>query len=344
MSGLKLHWQNLPASALSGDLTASWDALNATRGDLPFLATYFIVAALKEFGSGQERLLVAHDAKGPTAMLILRQKRFFEWETFQPSQLPLGAWVARKDISLLEIARSVQHSLSRLCLILGITQVDPLLAPRDADTQGSLSTDYIDTAWVDIEGDFAAYWNARGKNLRQNMHKQRAKLAAEGISLSMRCLTNAAEMADAVARYGTLESSGWKGKQGTAIHRDNAQGRFYTFIMENACHRGEGSVFEYFFGDKLVAANLLVQRNKVLVRLKTTYDETVKPYTPAFLLQQEQLEHSFHENRIKHMEFFGKVMEWHTRWTDKRRTIYHLTVFRWGWLKKLRFLLRKKID
>lgn len=336
-----LSWQNLPASALNGDLAASWDALNASRGDLPFLAAYVMVAALREFGDGRERLLVARDAQGPAAMLILRRRRYFAWDTFQPSQIPLGAWVARKDLSLLEVARSCQRHLPGPCLILGITQIDPLLAPRDAEAKDSLSTDYIDIAWVEIESDFETYWNTRGRNLKQNLRRQRTKLTSDGISISLRYLKNVEDMVDAVARYGALESAGWKGQQGTAIHRDNAQGRFYTTILEEACRRDEGVVFEYDFGDKPVAINLCLQRGSILIRLKTTYDETTKPYSPAMLLQQDQLELSFHEGRIKRMEFFGKVMEWHTRWTDKHRTIYHLTVFRWSWLKNLRFFLNR---
>lgn len=331
-----LRWQNLPVSALDGDLAASWDALNAARGDLPFLSAYVIIAALKEFGGGQERLLVGYDAQGPAAMLILWRKRFFEWQTFQPSQIPLGAWVARKDIPLLDVARCCQRSLPGPCLTLGVTQIDPLLAPRDADMDDSLSTDYIETAWVKIEGDFADYWGTRGKNLRQNMKKQRNKLAVEGIATTLRCLTKPEDMADAVARYGTLESAGWKAQQGTAIHRDNAQGRFYTVILENACVRNEGLVNQYAFNDRCVASNICLQRGATLIILKTSYDETIEKFSPSFLLIQEELEQLFTKGHIKRMEFFGKIMEWHTRWTDQHRTIYHLTVFRWGWLKSLR--------
>lgn len=337
-----LRWQNLPALALDGDLAASWDALNTNRGDLPFLAAYVMTAALREFGSGEERLLVGHDAQGVAAMLILQRKRFFEWETFQPSQIPLGAWVARKELSLLEVARSCQRNLSSLCLVFGVTQVDPLLALREEmDTEDSLTTDYIDTAWVEIEGVFTDYWKSRGKNLRQNMKKQRNKLAAEGIATTVRCLARPESMTEAVACYGALESAGWKAEQGTAIHPDNAQGRFYTTILEQAGARNEGLVYEYDFNDQPVAVNLCVQRGETLIILKTTYDETIKTFSPAFLLLQEALEPLFAEGRIKRMEFFGKVMEWHTRWTDKRRTIYHLTVFRWGGLKVLRSWLQR---
>lgn len=331
-----LHWQNLPASALEGDLAEAWDALNADRGDLPFLSAYVMRVALKMFGNGQEHLLVGQDAQGPAAMLILWRRRFFEWQTFQPSQIPLGAWVARQEFSLLDLARSCQRSLPGVCLILGVTQIDPLMAPRDADANDSLSTDYIETAWVEIEGDFADYWNSRGKNLRKTMKRQRSKLADQGIATLIKCLTHVAEMADAVTCYGHLESSGWKAQQGTAVHQDNLQGHFYTEILESACLRNEGLVYKYFFEKNIVAMNICLVRGTTLIVLKTAYDESITSLSPAFLLRQETLELLFSEGHIKRMEFFGKVMEWHTRWTDKRRTIYHLTVFRWSGLKALR--------
>lgn len=330
-----LHWQNLPVSALEGDFAQVWDALNADRGNLPFLSAYVMIPALKHFGSGKERLLVGSDAQGPAAMFILQQKRFFEWNTFQPSQIPLGAWVARKEFSLLDVACNCQRSLPGVCLMLGVTQIDPLMASREVDTGNSLSTDYIETAWVEIEGDFADYWNSRGKNLRKTIKRQRSKLADQGVATLIERLTRVSEMADAVTCYGRLESNGWKARQGTAVHRDNPQGHFYTEILKNACLRNEGLVYKYFFGNSIVAMNLCLVRGTTLIVLKTAYDESITSLSPAFLLRQETLELLFSEGHIKSMEFFGKVMEWHTRWTDKRRTIYHLTVFRWGIIRKL---------
>lgn len=98
--------------------------------------------------------------------LLCRQGRF-RWQTFQPSQLPLGAWVAAPQLQLLDLARSLMRGPIGLCLGLSITQVDPRIAPRAEDTPDSQHTDYIDTGWIDIEGTFDDYWSARGKNLRQ---------------------------------------------------------------------------------------------------------------------------------------------------------------------------------
>lgn len=43
----------------------------------------------------------------------------------------------------------------------------------------------------------------------------------------------------------------------------------------------------------------------------------------------------FAEQRFARIAFYGKVMEWHTRWTAQSRPVFHLTVYRWAWLKRL---------
>jgi len=222
-----------------------------------------------------------------------------------------------------------------LSVAVSVTQVDPLYAAPPADGPSWAVTPYIDTAWVDIQGSFDDYWQQRGKNLRQNMRKQRNKLAGEGISSSMRVLSEVADMAPALVRYGALESTGWKGENGTAIHPDNAQGRFYLQLFEAAAARGEALFYEYLFDQQTVAMNLCLLRQGQLIVLKTAYDESIKTLSPAFLLREEEMQLFFGEGRIRRIEYFGKVMDWHTKLTSERRTLYHLTQFRWGWLKRL---------
>ncbi|WP_367849207.1 GNAT family N-acetyltransferase [Rhodoferax sp. WC2427] len=337
MSSKKIHWQNLPASALPStpDLLPEWDRLNAERADLPFMTASAVCSALQIFGSGQERLLIGREDGGVVAMLLAVPSGSFQWRTFQPSQLPLGVWVAAKHLTTTYLARSLLRGPLGFCLGFSMTQVDPLLAPRDADEPDTKHMDYIDTGWIDILGTFEDYWAARGKNLRQNMRKQRNKLATEGTHIQMRVLTAPEDMAGAIARYGVLESSGWKASEGTAIHPDNPQGMFYIQLLQNAAKHGEAVVYEYFFNEKTVALNLCVQRAGTLVVLKTTYDETIKNYSPAFLLSQDEVEQVFGQGNIKRLEYYGRMMEWHTRWTESKRALYHLTCYRWAWLKKL---------
>jgi CelD/BcsL family acetyltransferase involved in cellulose biosynthesis len=340
-----LTWENLPASALQqrADIGLEWNRLNAARGDLPFLSADAIGIALEVFGDGRERLLIGRSG-AVVAMLVLVPQSRLQWSTFQPSQIPLGAWVAKPDLSATALANSLIKNQLGLCLVLSITQIDPSLAPRGVDSANSEHSDYIDTGWVDIEGSFEQYWSARGKNLRQNMRKQRNKLAAEGMNTCMKVWVEPEQMAPALARYAALESAGWKSAHGTAINADNDQGRFYTRLFESAAARGEAVVYEYLLDDRSVAMNLCLRRSGVLVVLKTTYDESIKSLSPAFLLREEELKSIFTEARIRRIEYYGRLMDWHTKLTEQKRTLYHLTAYRWPLVKQLALRRRKSRD
>lgn len=333
-----LIWKNLPALALAQDtdLKNNWDRLNVERGNLPFLTSDALAPTLQIFGQGTERLLVGRSNGRCQAMLLLAPVGKLRWQTFQPSQLPLGAWVANASLLIEDIASSlVCDGPLILCLSLSMTQIDPLFTPRRADTISNRHDDYIDTAWVDIVGGFDDYWAARGKNLRQNMRKQRNKLQAEAVAVEMCVWRGAADMPGAIARYGELEGRSWKAQEGTAIRPDNDQGRFYMTLLQSAAGKGEAVVYEYLFNGKTVASNLCLRRASTLVILKTTYDESIKAYSPAFLLNEELTQTLFGEQQIHRLEYYGRVMEWHTRWTDNHRTLYHLTTFRHPLIKRL---------
>ena len=77
------------------------------------------------------------------------------------------------------------------------------------------------------ESGFDDYWSKRGRNLRQNLKRQRNRLERESVETRMTVVEDPNLIADSVDRYGALESAGWKGREGTSLHPDNAQGKFY---------------------------------------------------------------------------------------------------------------------
>jgi hypothetical protein len=59
------------------------------------------------------------------------------------------------------------------------------------------------------------------------------------------------------------------------------------------------------------------------------------------LMRQEAFEQIFADGRFRRIEFYGKVMDWHTKWSDDIRTLFHVTCARWAALWKVRRLLRR---
>jgi CelD/BcsL family acetyltransferase involved in cellulose biosynthesis len=331
-----MTWQFFPASQFASHASA-WDGLQSTSTNTPFLESGFIAPLLHEFGTGGELLALHRSAGALDAATIVQPIGKGMWQTFQPSQLPLGPWVSHHANDDLDARlRSLVSALPGLALGMGVTQLDPRLqTPPPASARLEL-LHYINTSFIDIAGTFDAYWEARGKNLRQNTRKQRNKLAADGIRAQLQCITEPAQVAQALVDYGRLESAGWKAGTGTAIAPDNAQGRFYQKMLHNFCAQGRGRIYRYSFNDQVVAMDLCIDNGPLVVVLKTAYDESLRTVSPSTLMRQDQFAQWWAEGRFQRIEFYGKTMEWHTRWTDQERALYHATAFRWSILRTVR--------
>ena len=94
----------------------------------------------------------------------------------------------------------------------------------------------------------------------------------------------------AVDRYSVLESAGWKGRNGTALHPDNLQGEFFRRVMQRFAHRASARVWELWIDGQLAASRLAIGTPDMLVMLKTTYDEQLARYAPGMLLLRQVIE------------------------------------------------------
>jgi len=334
----------LPGAAAFAPHAAAWDALQARVTPLPFLESAFLAPLLDVFGSGKERLALRGDPRAPSAAAIVTPVGKGQWATFQPSQLPLGAWLSAAGEPLEPLAQGLLRALPLPALALGLTQIDSLFHPRAADDARWFGQAYIDTAWVELSGDFDTYWEARGKNLRQNLRKQAKKLETAGTATRLECLTAPEDVAPALTHYGRLEASGWKGQEGTAIAPGHPQYEFYRAMLEGFARKGRARIYQYWFDDAVVAMDLCIESGGKIVILKTAYDEAHKAVSPSTLMRQLQFQQLFEAaaagGPLRRIEFYGKVMEWHTRWTENARPVYHATLFRWAWLPALKRLLK----
>jgi CelD/BcsL family acetyltransferase involved in cellulose biosynthesis len=334
-----MKWTFTPAGRFA-EQAEEWARLHGEGPASPLLAPDFVLPLLEHFGAGGEVLATCREDGRTLAMAVLVSNGRARWQTFQPAQAPLGIWLQRPGIDTTALSAALVRALPGFTLVAGLTQCDPELYCRPADGGQVQALDYILTARISVHGSFEQYWEGRGKNLRANLKKQRARLQRDGIVPRLEVLRAPEAVAAAVADYGRLESTGWKAESGTAVHADNAQGRFYRSMLEAFCRRGAGSIYRYWFDGQLVASDLCIEGPDCIVILKTAYAESVdKSLSPTLLMREEETRRLFDEGRFRRIEFYGKVMEWHLRWTDEVRTLYHLNTYRWPvlrtWHRKL---------
>lgn len=336
-----MEWETYSANEFAQH-AAHWDAFQGAVAPVPFLESQFLQPLLDEFGTGHEILVIGKDNGRWCAAAIFAPPRLGIWRLFQPPQLPLGPWISAPSLKLSELFDSLIRAVPGYAIALSVRRIDPLFLRRPADRSQLKTFDYVETAWVEVNQPFAVYWKGRGKNLRSNVRKQRAKLESEGVIIAMDCIDDPRRLPEALAEYGQLECAGWKGREGTAVHPSNKQGRFYLRMLENFCSAGRGRVFRYRFNDKTVAMDLCIEAGDRIVILKISYDENHKDVSPSTLLRYEEFQLLFSDKKAKRIEFYGALMEWHTRWTTSRRTLYNITIYRWAWLATLRNTLIRR--
>jgi hypothetical protein len=261
-------------------------------------------------------------------MGIVASRRPGVWETFQPSQAPMGAWLMLPGLDYATSGQGLLRALPGFGQLLAITQQDPAIHARPNDRATLRTVDYIKTGCIELLGSFDDYWKARGKGLRQNMRTQRSKLAREGNSARLEIVREPAAVDEVIEAYAKLESSGWKGREGTAVRAGTPQADFYREMLREYCAARLGLLCIYRLDERPVAVDLHIELGDTLVLLKTTYDESLRGISPSSMLREELLRLLYAEGRIRRLEFYGPAMDWTYRWTDNLRILYHVNVYR----------------
>ena len=329
-----MTWRFFPIERFA-DHAGAWRDLNARSANSPLLDPLFVAPSIEAFRRGGELLGLFGDVNRPAAMGIFQPAKRFSWQTFQPANAPLGAWLSETDKPLVDFLAPLVASIPGPALLLGLTQLDPDFHPRSAPGARLRTADYIETARITVEGSFEDYWQLRSKNLRHNTKRQTNRLKRDNVTVRFEILSAPEDMGRAVADYSALEQSGWKADIDTAVRAEDAQGRFYEAMLKGFGALGQAAVYRYFYDDTLVASDICIERDGCMIVLKTAHDHSQKNTSPAQLMRYKIFRRAFESGKIQRIEFYGPVMDWHTRWTEEVRTIYHVNYYRWPWLAAL---------
>ena len=322
------------------EITAQWQNLNKSTADSLLLDPRFVTPLIKQFADEEMVLALAHQQQELVAASILSKKGFGQWQTFQPSQAPLGMWLCKPALFQDNLFhKALATALPGPVLTISITQQDPQLLPRPEENKHFSTLNYITTARLDIPEDFESYWQSRSKNVRSSVGKAKRRIEKEGKEIRFEVKSASNDIHSGVASYGELESEGWKNETGTAIHIDTNQGKYYTEMLA-AFAPEQCQIWRYFFDEELVATDLCIDDGKTIFILKTTYAEAWQRYSPAFSLHVDGIEHCSNIG-LKSIEFYGPSMQWHKKLTDDERVMYHLTYYNYSVVKTIKKRLNK---
>ncbi len=323
-----------------------WDQVNKLTHNHILLDSSIVAPLLENFGDTNPLLGVYEEEQEILGFALIVFNKFGFWQTFQPAQAPLGFIIVRPGIHSSIFLSQLLEGLPGYALGFSCSQLDPEFLPFPIPQDSCLSErlEYIQTARITVKGSFEEYWGARPKEIVKNLDKRQRRMDREGLESRMVCQDTSEEMRQCVKEFGDLEAAGWKGKAGTAVKVDNAQGKFYVAALEELCSRGEGAVYKWLLNDEVVASNLCVKRNGTLIILKTAYSDEKKAYSPGLFLHKELLKMVFKEQEITTIEFYGKVLDWHRNFSDEFRQMFHLTSYRSKWVSKGKWIIKSGME
>jgi CelD/BcsL family acetyltransferase involved in cellulose biosynthesis len=243
--------------------------------------------------------------------------------------------VQSTSVSYEDLLPGLARALPGYPLVVGLTQRDPENHERPEESRNLRTLDYVRTGRIPINKSFDEYWAARSRNVIRQTERRLRRLQENGIEPRLEAITDPDGIRRGVTEFGDLESAGWKGKAGTAVHSSNPQGAFYARVLEEFGKHGRGAVYRYRFNDATVAMELCIDDGETLLMLKTTYDESYRFYGPGFLMRCEILRGAFAKKGFRRVEFLGRLQPWQQKWCDEFRTIYHVNYYRWALLANI---------
>lgn len=326
---MKHKWHLISTDELLAEYAVQWDRLNEIIHEgHPFSDRRFVFTLLQQFPCSDVKVAVLGDPEEPRALLVLQPYRQGLWRSLQRSQAQTSPQLlAEADLPALE---SLFGVLPGTVLAIDFLCQDPhFSALLTAPGAGHRRYEHHSrTANIDLRGHFEAYWQARPRGLRQTIARSLKRAEAKGAPLRLAIVEESDGIEDAVRRFGLLESSGWKGEEGTAVSPENAQGKFYASVFCEFATTGQAISYELYAGDEMIAQQLALAAGTMCITLKTTHDERYRELAPGRVLDYEMLRLEFARRRFDRFELYTNADEAQLRWTTGDRWIEHVTCFR----------------
>lgn len=337
-----MGWQFYSARDAFENHREKWDDLNKGGRNHILLDSIFVGSLIRHFASDQTLLGISDDNAMP-GMLIVDKVRLGFWQTFQPSQGPLGLLVLGNAGDIENQVAKLIRSLPGYSLGFSVLQQDPDFTSfvNVKDSRTAEICDYAATSRINLAGTFEEFWKRTGRYFVDDLRRQTRRLDEQGVRMDFVAERDPERVAECIRDYAGLESSGWKGKEGTAVTAEGRQGLFYRDILEKFCSRGEGVIYRLLFNGRIVASDLCLQRDGMTVVLKIAYDENLQGISPGKFIHREILRLLFKEGKTRALEWYGRVHEWQKKMGSAPRTMFHVNFYRDQWVSVARHILKQ---
>lgn len=119
--------------------------------------------------------------------------------------------------------------------------------------------------------------------------KRKERRLAELGTMKYSTLTSGDDIESWSRNFLSLEASGWKGQEGTALASQQTDRDFFLEIMREAFHRRQLTTHAIELDGRPIAQNCELESGRGAFCFKTAYDESYGRYSPGVLLHVERI-------------------------------------------------------
>ena len=235
------------------------------------------------------------------------------------------------------ILQTLFKSLPQSKLVVNVEMQDPDMI--DPQCYGELKTSVLEVfahnTSIPADIAFDDYWAERSKSIRKGTARLIRSIEREGMNLDYSVVTKMEELDEAFDEYCRLESTGWKAKNGTAMSPESTQAKFYKDVVSGFMIKGQAKIHQLKFDGNVVASLMTIENDKMVIVIKTAYDENFSKFSPGRVIDYYMLKEVLGAGSEKSIENYTNASEQDQKWYPRVRKMYHVTIYRYAWLKWL---------
>jgi hypothetical protein len=163
------------------------------------------------------------------------------------------------------------------------------------------------------------------RKFRTNLKRAKKSLSRLG-DIVLFSTSTKSDMQWALRELIRLESSGWKGKAGTAI-KDNTQGMtFYANLVENFSENGGCEINLLRINGSSIAASLDLRVDRTVYGIKLGYDENYSKFSPGVIMLDELLKKYCNDCSVDTMNLMSGE-KWMAKWKPSSFDMFRVMIF-----------------
>ncbi len=336
-----MYWQVELIDDCLDEIWLDWEELvSCYHLNNPMLDTMFVKQLIKYF---PEKIYVAKafcNKQQLQAIVLLTVEKAGVWKIYKPSQAQTALAVMSNDAEL--DVKQLMTKLPKFCIKINFLALDKREhSPLIKALPNVLITKSATNITVNVHGDFDHYWDNRIKGLKKNMRRYHNRIEKEVGKLLFVVKSSPLEVQKGVDNYGMIESRGWKGKIGTALHPGNKQGEFYRTLLMDYSKQEQSLVFELILDNQVVASRLCLLNQNMLVILKTTYEESFKRFAVGKVLLYYVIQYIYTHKLSQVIDFYTNANRDQIDWSTEQRDMLNASCYRLDWLNRLAPIIKK---